>query len=100
MKSKRGSYKKRGGKLKLKKNTVYTLFAIGFFLLTGLLLMSFLRNDDSSEKINQILKEKFGGVSFLFPFVPFFFAFLFLHLKKFYLLGIDSFFAKLDGSTL
>jgi S-DNA-T family DNA segregation ATPase FtsK/SpoIIIE len=95
MKSKRGSYKKRGGKLKLKTNTVYTLFAIGFFLLTGLLFMSYLRNGDSSEKINQMLRDKFGGAAFLFPFVPFFFAFLFLHLKKFFLSKLNVAFGYL-----
>lgn len=88
-KSKRGSYKKRGGKLKLKKNTVYTLFSIGFFLLTGLLFMSYLNNGESSEKLNQLLKDKFGGAAFLFPFVTFFFAFLFLHLKKFFLSKVN-----------
>ena len=95
MKSKRGSYKKRGGKLKLKKNTVYTLFAIGFFLLTGLLFMSYLRNGESSEKINQMLTDKFGGAAFLFPFVTFFFAFLFLHLKKFFLSKLNVAFGYL-----
>ncbi len=95
MKSKRGSYKKRGGKLKLKTNTVYTLFAIGFFLLTGLLFMSYLQNGESSQKINQMLRDKFGGAAFLFPFVPFFFAFLFLHLKKFFLSKINVAFGYL-----
>lgn len=95
MKSKRGSYKKRGGKLKLKTNTVYTLFAIGFFLLTGLLFMSYLQNGESSQKINQMLRDKFGGAAFLFPFVPFFFAFLFLHLKKFFLSKLNVAFGYL-----
>jgi len=95
MKSKRGSYKKRGGKLKLKTNTVYTLFAIGFFLLTALLFMSYLRNGESSEKINLLLRDKFGGAAFLFPFVPFFFAFLFLHLKKFFLSKLNVAFGYL-----
>lgn len=105
MKSKRGSYKKRGGKLKLKTNTVYTLFAIGFFLLTGLLFMSYLQNGESSQKINQMLRDKFGGAAFLFPFVPFFFAFLFLHLKKFFLskmnvaFGYLVFFISVIGVT-
>jgi S-DNA-T family DNA segregation ATPase FtsK/SpoIIIE len=38
---------------------------------------------------------KFGGASFLFPLVPFFFAFFLLHLKKFYLSKANAAFGYL-----
>jgi len=103
MKSRRKSYKKRSGKLKLKKNTIYTLFAVGLFLFSGLIVLSYLRNGASFERINDIINTKFGGAAFLFPLVPFFFAFLLLHLKKFYLskanvaFGYLVFFVSLVG---
>ncbi len=71
-------------KLKLKKNTVYTIFGIGSFLIGIFLLLSFTQNGDSAVMINTALQEKFGGVAFLIPFIFFFLGFLFLHLK-FYL---------------
>ena len=86
MKSRRGHYRKKG-KLKLKKNTVYTLFAVGLFLATGLVFLSFMGNGPSSDRINEVLSTKFGGLSILFPFVLFFFAFLMLRLKKFFVPG-------------
>ncbi len=104
-KSKRGSYKKRGGKLKLKATTVYTLFSIGLLLVTGLLYSSYLRNGSSAERLNDIMVSKFGSAAFLFPLVPFFFAFLMLHLKKFFLskpnvaFGYLVFFLSLLGVT-
>jgi len=105
MKSKRGSYRKKGFKLKLKKNTVYTLFSIGLFLLSGLLFISFLRNGPSAMQLNDILNSRFGGFGFFFPFVLFFFAFFLLHIKKFFLskanvaFGYLVFFISLVGLT-
>ncbi|CAN5182389.1 DNA translocase FtsK [soil metagenome] len=104
-KSKRGSYKKRGGKLKLKATTVYTIFALGLFFLTGLLYLSYLRNGSASIRINDMLSAKFGGAAFFFPLVVFFFGFLMLHLKKFFLskpnvaFGYLVFFISLVGVT-
>lgn len=104
MKSRRGHYRKKG-KLKLKKNTVYTLFAVGLFLATGLVFLSFMGNGSSSDRINEVLSAKFGGLSILFPFLLFFFAFLMLRLKKFFLsranvaFGFLVFFASLLGLT-
>lgn len=95
MKSRRKSYKKRSGKLKLKKNTIYSLFAVGLFLLSGLLALSYLRNGTSFERINDIINNKFGGAAFLFPLVPFFFAFFLLHLKRFYLSKANAAFGYL-----
>jgi S-DNA-T family DNA segregation ATPase FtsK/SpoIIIE len=81
MKSKKRSSRRKSFKVKLKKNTIYTLFSLGLIALSGLFFLSFLRNGDSVARINDILLEKFAGASFLFPLVPFFFAMLLLHLK-------------------
>ncbi len=105
MKSKRGSYKKKRTKFKLKKNTVYTLFSIGFFLAGGLIILSFFNSGSSAGEISSILHERFGGLDFLFPLLLFFFAFFMLHLKKFYLskpnvaFGFLVFFVSLLGLT-
>jgi len=81
---KRTSYKrKKGFKLKLKKHTVYNLFAVGFFLIAALLFLSFLKNGSSLVLINSILVTKFGGLAILFPLVLVLFGFLFLHLKMY-----------------
>ena len=81
--------KRKGGrrkpfKLKLKKKTVYNLFAIGSFIVGAFLLLSFAKNGDSAVRLNDMLTEKFGSFAFLVPFIFIFFGFLFLHLK-FYL---------------
>lgn len=105
MKSKRGSYKKKRTKFKLKKNTVYTLFSIGLFLAGGLIILSFFNSGSSAGEISSILHERFGGLDFLFPLLLFFFAFFMLHLKKFYLskpnvaFGFLVFFVSLLGLT-
>ncbi|HUD44226.1 MAG TPA: DNA translocase FtsK [Patescibacteria group bacterium] len=81
MARRRGSRKKF--KLKLRKNTVYTLFALGFFLVAGLCFLSFSKSGSALTLINTILASKFGGVAFFFPFVLLFFGFLFLHLRMY-----------------
>lgn len=105
MRSRRGSYRKKSFRLKLKKNTVYTLFAVGLLLAFGLLFLSFLQNGPSAVRLHDMLSAKFGGLAFLFPFVLFFFAFLFLRIKKFFLskpniaFGYGVFFVSLLGLT-
>lgn len=74
---------RRKGKFKLKKNTVYTLFSLGLFVGTGLLFLSFVQDGGSAGRIHDILRQKFDGMAFLFPFVLFFFAFFLLHMKMF-----------------
>lgn len=100
----RSSYRRKSFKLKLKKNTVYNLFAVGLFLASGLLFLSFTRNGTSAILINNILQEKFGGIAIFVPFVPFFFAFFLLHLKIFLsrahvAFGYLVFFVSLLGLT-
>ncbi|MBI5045016.1 MAG: DNA translocase FtsK [Candidatus Levybacteria bacterium] len=105
MKSKRGSYRKKRTKFKLKKNTVYTLFSVGLFLSAGLVTLSFFNSGSSAGEISDALHERFGGLDFLFPFILLFFAFFMLHLKKFYLskpnvsFGFLVFFVSLLGLT-
>ena len=102
---KRSGGRKKGFKLKLKKNTVYTLFALGFIFVSILLLLSFTRNSDSFIIINTMLENRFGWTAFLFPFIFFFFGMLFLHLRKFYLsqpnvaVGYLLFYTSLVGLT-
>lgn len=80
--------KRKGGrrkpfKLKLKKKTIYTIFGVGSFLIAGILLLSFLKNNSGTVAINAILTEKFGAVAIFVPFIFFFFGFLFLHMKMY-----------------
>lgn len=85
MKSKRRNHRRKSGRVKLKKNTIYTLFSVGLFLATGILALSFTKSGESAVTLNDALSTQFGGVSFLIPLVLFFFAFFVLHLKKFFL---------------
>jgi S-DNA-T family DNA segregation ATPase FtsK/SpoIIIE len=100
-----GGGRKKGIKLKLKKNTVYSIFSLGFFFFAILLLLSFTRNGDSFIVLNTVLQNRFGWTAFFFPFIFFFFGMLFLHLKKFYLsrpnvaVGYLLFYVSLVGLT-
>lgn len=100
----RRRYRRRAFKLKLRKETVYTIFAFGL-LFTGLfLLFSFSRNGEVTMSINELLIRGFGPLSFLFPFVLIFFGFLFLRLRIFLsqahvALGFLLFFASLAVLT-
>jgi S-DNA-T family DNA segregation ATPase FtsK/SpoIIIE len=92
-------------KFKLKAGTVYTIFATGLFILSGLLAISFVNGGESALRIRNQLQEQFGGAELLAPLVPFFFAFLFLKIKKFYLsqpnvaVGYTLFFVAIIGLT-
>src|SRR5258708_16006218 len=89
-------------KLKLKKKTVYTIFAIGFLFAGIFLLLSFVKHDGGTAKISGALSAKFGQADIFSPFVLIAFGFLFLHLK-FYLsklnvtIGYSLFFVSLLG---
>ncbi len=76
-------YRKRPFKFKLKSKTIYTLLAFGLMLLSILLFLSFSNKGESFAVLNGMLREYFGGVFFLFPFILLLFGFLFLHLKLF-----------------
>lgn len=83
-KRRRSGGRRKPFKLKLKKNTIYTVFGIGSFLAGLFLLLSFTQSGNTAIALNTILKEQFGAVAIFVPFVFIFFGFLFLHLK-FYL---------------
>lgn len=70
-------------RLKLKKETIYTIFSFGLILGGILLLLSFSKSAATFLTINNALDGYFGWASFLFPFVLIFFGFLFLRLKLF-----------------
>src|SRR6185295_953937 len=75
-------YGKRGKfKLKLKKNTIYSILAFGQILIGIFLFLSFTKQGESFVIINDYLKVYFGNFSFLVPLLFIFFGFLFLKLK-------------------
>ncbi len=98
----RKHYRKRKFKLKLKNETVYSIFSFGLILLGILMGLSFSRGADSFIAINDILNSYFGPASYLFPIVLILFGFLFLRLKFFLsrphvALGFIIIFAAVNG---
>ncbi len=102
--AKRRHYSKHKFKIKLKKNTVYSIFAF-FVILSGILLgLSFTRSGNSFISLNDYLVGYFGVVAFLFPIVLVILGFFFLRLKMFLskpnvLIGFIIFFLSLLGLT-
>ncbi len=96
--------RRKSTKLKLKKNTVYTLFALGMMLISGILFLSYTRSGESLVLFNDLIASRFGWTGFLVPFIFLFFGFLLLHLR-FYLsrpnvaIGFLLFFVSLLGLT-
>lgn len=74
---------RKRSKVKLKKNTVYTIFGVGFLLLALMTVFSYTGSGDSFTIIQSFLIESFGGLSFLFPLLLLFIGMYFLHLKMF-----------------
>ena len=70
-------------KVKLKNDTIYTLFALGFLVAGILGFLSFTNQGDVFITLNDVLIRYFGGMRFIFPFVFIFFGFLFLRMKFF-----------------
>ena len=79
----RKHYRKHKFKLKLKKETIYSIFAFGLLLSGLLFLLSFSKSGDSLILVNSELEKYFGLLSILFPILLIFFGFLFLRLKMF-----------------
>lgn len=77
------SHRRKPLKLKLKKNTVYTIFSISFFMAGLLMLLAIINKSETTATPNMKLKELFGELALLFPFVLFFFGFLFLRMKMY-----------------
>jgi S-DNA-T family DNA segregation ATPase FtsK/SpoIIIE len=80
--AKRRHYRKQKFKIKLKKNTVYSIFAFLIVLAGILLLLSFTRNGSFSS-LNDYLLNYFGVLAILFPILLIIFGFFFLKLKFF-----------------
>lgn len=79
----RRPYRKRGFKIKLRKETIYSIFSFGLILTGIFLFLSFSESGESFSLINNVLKENFGFLSYLFPLILVLFGFLFLKLKFF-----------------
>lgn len=82
--AKRRKYGRRSKfKVKLRKNTVYSIFSFGLLLLGGLLFLSFTQSGATLVFLNAALTRFFGSASFLVPFAVIFFGLLFMRLKFF-----------------
>ncbi len=83
----RSMAKKRGGgrrkKVQLRKETIYTLFALGFVVIGILQLLSFSKQGDVLVTVQQMLEQNFSSLQYLFPFVFIFIGFLFFRFKFF-----------------
>lgn len=80
--AKRGKYGKRKKfKLKLKSNTIYTIFGLGSIGFGALLFLSFIGNGPSMEFLNSFIRQYFGAFSFFLPIVFILFGFLFFRSK-------------------
>ncbi|HEX7041996.1 MAG TPA: DNA translocase FtsK [Patescibacteria group bacterium] len=79
--------KKHGGgrrkKVKLRKETIYTLFALGFVVVGILMLLSFSRQGDVLIAVQELLQQNFSTMQYLFPFVFILIGFLFFKFKFF-----------------
>jgi len=101
----RRHYRRRKFKLKLKKQTVYSIFSFGLILAGLILLLSFFtQGQPTFVTINNGLKTHFGHLAVLSPFVLILFGFLFLGLKLFLSrlnvsVGFLLFFLSLDALT-
>lgn len=77
----RKRFTKRGFKLKLKKETVFSITQILFFALAGLVLISFSRQGSILLRLNGFLLDYFSWTSFFLPFLFLSFAFLLSKVK-------------------
>lgn len=75
--------RRKNGKMKLKKETVYTLFALGFLVSSLFVGLSFFRSGDAFVIVNDILRQELGNMMYLLPFLLFFFGMTSLRFKFF-----------------
>lgn len=75
--------RRKGFKLKLRKQTIYTIFALGLIAAGGLLLFALSRTQENLLPLADMLLGYFGGLAILFPFVLILFGFLFSRIKMF-----------------
>jgi S-DNA-T family DNA segregation ATPase FtsK/SpoIIIE len=100
----RRHYQKHKFKIKLKKNTVYSIFAFALILLGLLSVLSFTRNGSTFMSVNDYLLTYFGKLGLLFPLLLILFGFFFLRLKLFLskpnvAIGFLIFYVSLLGLT-
>ncbi len=81
MLKKRKRFTKRGFRLKLKKETAFSISQIFFYILAALVLVSFTRQGLILIKFNDILWTYFSWASFLLPFIFLSLAFLISKVK-------------------
>ena len=81
MLKRRKRFTKRGFRLKLKKETAFSISQIFFYALAGLILISFTRQGLILLKFNDILWTYFSWASFILPFIFLSFAFLISKVK-------------------
>ena len=72
---------KRGFKLRLKRDTVFSIAQISFFALAGLILISFSRQGAALMRLNDLLISYFSWSSIFLPFIFLSFAFLISKVK-------------------
>ncbi|MBI2431048.1 MAG: DNA translocase FtsK [Candidatus Levybacteria bacterium] len=105
MRRRRHSYRRRRLiRFKLRRETVYTILAFFLFFSGVLLLLSFLRSDESFAVFNTTLRYYFGSVAFFFPLMLIFFSFLLFRLHMFLsrpniAIGFFLFFVGLSAVT-
>ncbi|MCX6704003.1 MAG: hypothetical protein NTZ07_01005, partial [Candidatus Woesebacteria bacterium] len=85
MLNKRKRFTKRGFRLRLKRETVFSISQIVFFAIAGLILISFSRQGVVLLKFNEILLKYFSWSAIFLPFI--FLAFAFLLSKVKFILG-------------
>lgn len=69
--------------MKLKKETVYTLFALGFLVAALFVTLSFFKSGEVFITLNDILHQELGSMMYLLPLLLFFFGMTSLRLKFF-----------------
>lgn len=79
---KRGSYKKRGKGLQLKKGTIYTISAIALVFLSIACAFSYTRSGSALTSLNDKLVSLFGFFSFLIPVLCVLLALFILQMKN------------------
>lgn len=79
----RRHYHKNKFKVKLKKSTIYSIFAFGIILAGVLFGFSFAKTGPTLVLINDYITSYFGAIAVLFPIILVLFGFFFLRLKIF-----------------
>ncbi len=96
--------RRRFPKFKLRKETVYTIFGFGLFLIGILSLLSFVKSEGVFATLHETLVYYFGWVAILTPLLFFFFSLLLLRFRMFLsrpnvAIGFCLFFVALGALT-